>query len=109
MTRRRTFGTARQLASGRWQARYTADDGRQVPLGETFSSEKAAWKALAKTETDLERGTHVDPVLSQGTIGAFWKDYRATKTDWSATTRQNRESVWRLHVGPTFDALSFAR
>jgi integrase len=107
VTRRRTFGTARQLPSGRWQARYTDDNGRRVALGETFTSEKAAWKALAKTETDLERGTHVDPVLGRGTVGNFWKEYRTTKTDWSPTTRQNRESVWRLHVGPTFDVLSF--
>jgi integrase len=107
VTRRRTFGTARQLASGRWQARYTDGGGRRVTLGETFPSQKAAWRALAKTETDLERGTHVDPSLERGTVGAFWQGYRTTKTDWSPTTRQNRESVWRLHVGPVFDALSF--
>lgn len=107
MTRRRTFGTARQLRSGRWQIRYTDDGGRQVSLGETYSSEKEAWRALAKVETDLQRGTHVNPRSSQGTVGAFWMDYKATRTNWAETTRQNRESVWKLHVGPTFDELSF--
>jgi integrase len=109
MTRRRTFGSVRQLPSGKWQARYTDDNGRQVPLGDLFPTEKVAGRALAKVETDLERGTHVDPILAQGTIGAYWTEYQKEKTDWSLTTRQNRESVWRLHVGPTFDGVSFRK
>jgi hypothetical protein len=47
--RRRTFGTARQLKSGRWQARYV-EDGRQISLGETFASEKEANTALARSK-----------------------------------------------------------
>jgi integrase len=106
--RRRTFGTVRQLASGQWQARYS-EDGRQISLGETFDTEKQAWAALSQVETDLARGTHVSPTAARGTVGVFWEDYRSTKTDWAATTRQNRETVWRLYVGPTFDRLTFAQ
>ena len=102
--RRRTFGNVRQLGSGQWQARYT-EDRRQVSLGDTFDTEKQAWAALARVETDLARGTHVSPTAARGTVGVFWADYQATKTDWEGTTRQNRETVWRLYVGPTFDRL----
>ena len=103
---RRTFGTTRKERSGRYSGRYSFE-GRQVSVPGTFPTKKAAEAALAKIQTDLGLGTHVDPVLAQGTIGAFWKEYSATRTNWAPTTRQNRESVWRLHVGPTFDGLSF--
>lgn len=106
MSQRRTFGTARQLKSGRWQARYWEDD-RQVPLDGTFSSRLEANKALAQVESDLERGTHVSPKRSQGSFGDFAREYMANKTNWARTTRQDRENVWQLHVEPTFGRLAF--
>src|ERR1039458_5356234 len=38
MTRKRRFGRVRQLASGRWQARYQGPDGLDRPAPETFAS-----------------------------------------------------------------------
>jgi len=106
MTRRRNFGTTRQLPSGRWQARYF-EDGEQIPLGETFASEREASTALAKVEADLERGTHVNPRLAEGLLGDFGKEYMATKTDWAPNTRQDREYLWRRYVEPAFGKMTF--
>jgi integrase len=99
--RRRTFGTTRQLPSGRWQARYTLD-GQRIQLTETYATRPQAEGALAKVQTDLAKGAHVDPRWAKGTLGEWWAEYSATKTDWRATTRQNRESLWKLHIDPTF-------
>jgi integrase len=75
-------------------------DGRRVELEGTYSSEAAVDRALAKVQTDLDQGAHVKP--SKTTLGAYARGYFATKTDWSPTTRQDREGLWRRHVEPTF-------
>ncbi len=101
MSRRRSFGTVRKLASGRYQARYPVD-GEQVPLEETFATEKLADQALAKVAVDLDRGAHVDPRHAKGTLGEYWADYLTTQVGWAPTTKQNRQDVWRLYIEPTF-------
>ena len=108
---RRTFGTTRREKSGRYSGRYSFD-GRQVSVPGTFPTKKAARKPHwpRSGQTDLGLGTHVDPVLAQGTVGAFWAEYRSEKTDWSPTSpTRTWESVWKLHVGPTFDKLSLGQ
>ena len=37
MAARRRFGRIRKLPSGRWQARYSLPDGREVSAPETFT------------------------------------------------------------------------
>jgi integrase len=100
---RRTFGNTRQESSGRWSARYPFE-GRRVSVKGTFATKKAAEAELAKIQTGLGLGMHVDPSRAEGTLGEWWDEYRMTKHNWRARTRRNRETVWRLHVGPTFDA-----
>jgi integrase len=101
MARRRNFGSTRQLPSGRWQARYF-EEGRHVPLEETFPTDQEAARALARVQTDMDRGAHVSPNRSAVTLSEYWAEYSTTKRDWKATTRQNRQDVWRLYIEPTF-------
>ncbi len=98
---RRTFGTTRLERSGRHSARYSFE-GRQVSVPGTFPTKKAAEARLAEIQTELGKGAHVDPAKAAGTLGEWWQEYSATKTDWQATTRQNREDVWRLYIEPKF-------
>jgi hypothetical protein len=42
MTNKRRFGRVRQLASGRWQARYAGPDGIDRPAPETFATKTDA-------------------------------------------------------------------
>ena len=65
---RRRFGSIRRLPSGRWQARYRTNDGRQHTAPETFASKTAATRHLAQVETDLSRGQWSDPRLSRTTL-----------------------------------------
>ena len=100
MTRRRTFGTARQLKSGRWQARYPLD-GERVNHDETFATRKDALNALPRSKR-YRHGRHVKPSDAKETLGRYAEGYFAGKTDWSTTTRQDREGLWRRHIAPTF-------
>jgi integrase len=97
--RRASFGTVRQLPSGRWQARYS-DGGVRHTLDDAFGSERDARRALARVETDLGRGVHVKPSVE--TLSTFAGRYLAEKTDWSPTTREDREGLWHRHVEPAF-------
>jgi integrase len=106
VTTHRTFGTVRKEKSGRHSARYSLD-GRVVSVEGTFATKKEAEAELARIQTEVLTGTHVDPKRASGTVGEWWKEYRTTKHNWRARTRRNRESVWKLHVGPTFDAKPF--
>jgi integrase len=63
--------------------------------------------ALAKTETDLGRGTHVNPKLGKELLDVFAQDYFRTKTDWSVTTRQDRTGLWARHISPRFGQAMF--
>lgn len=56
MARRRSFGTVRQLPSGRYQARYPGPDGRLRTAPDTFESRQDAGRFLSAIETDMQRG-----------------------------------------------------
>ncbi len=105
-TNRRPFGTIRKEKSGRHSARYRYEGSYKLIKG-TFPTRKRAGEELAKIQAEILLDTHVDPERARGTVGEWWVEYRTTKHNWRARTRRNRESVWKLHVGPTFDAKPF--
>ncbi len=53
MASRRRFGRLRKLPSGRWQARYSLSDGRELSAPDTFLTKTAAQRWQASTESDL--------------------------------------------------------
>ncbi|TQM64703.1 hypothetical protein FBY41_1082 [Humibacillus xanthopallidus] len=57
---KRNFGSIRQLASGRYQARYTAPGGSTIKAPTTFASRRQADQWLATEHADLTRGTWRD-------------------------------------------------
>ncbi|AJF93876.2 hypothetical protein A4R63_08170 [Corynebacterium pseudotuberculosis] len=57
----RSFGSVRQLRSGRFQARYTAPDGNRYKAEDTFPDELAAFGWLAEVRRSIDLGTWTPP------------------------------------------------
>lgn len=98
---RRNFGTVRRLPSGRWQARYSTDDGERIKAPITFLTKADANHWLAAVETDMIRGTWQDPTLGRITVAEWSERWMATKvpTVRRATVDQY-EYILRLHIIP---------
>ncbi|MFE0804324.1 tyrosine-type recombinase/integrase [Streptomyces sp. NPDC058812] len=100
--RRRRFGSVRQLASGRWQARYRdPGTGQLRSAEETYATKTDAEVALTHIEADITRGQWSDPDAGKVHFGeyatAWLKDRKL-----AARSRERHESVIRLHLLPTF-------
>jgi hypothetical protein len=83
---RRRFGSVRRLPSGRWQARYQTNDGRQHTAPETFATKTEATRHLAQVETDLSRGQWSDPRLGRTTFTQWATRWEATTVNLRANT-----------------------
>ncbi len=66
---KRHFGSVRRLPSGRYQASYRHEGLRQI-AGQTFVTKEDAFAHLSSIETDLRRGTWLDPSAGKVTLGA---------------------------------------
>lgn len=91
------MGSVRQRTDGRWEARYTAPDGRQKSVyGKT---EKDVTAKLRGVLHDIDTGSWMEP--SKMTVGewlAVWmRDYQAHA---SANTRETYRSVIRSTIAP---------
>ena len=71
MARRRSFGTIRQLPSGRYQARSPGPDGRLRTAPDTFESRADAGRFLSAIETDMQRGLWNDPKTGDTTLRVY--------------------------------------
>ena len=79
MTSKRRFGRVRQLASGRWQARYAGPDGIDRPAPETFATRKDAEIWLTIKEAEICNGDWINPddgKVSLAEYAATWIDER---------------------------------
>ena len=92
------LGTIERLPSKRYRA-YYKHDGRRAYAQGTFATKADASAWLANTETDLGRGTWVDPHRGQETF----KQYAGTwmkRTDLADSTRGKYEGLLRLAHPP---------
>ena len=72
------FGSIRKLPSGRFQVRYR-HLGRRVAAGTTFRTKADARAFLAGVETDLNRGSFVDPhagAITFAEYASWWLEHR---------------------------------
>ncbi|GAA4301683.1 hypothetical protein GCM10023162_03020 [Klenkia terrae] len=76
---RRTWGTVRRLRSGRYQARYTDDTGRQVSAPSTFATKADGYRWLAKTQTELDSGRWIDPKAGKEPLQVYAEHWVETR------------------------------
>src|SRR5512132_3420348 len=105
---RRRFGSVRRLPSGRWQARYQTNDGRQHTAPETFATKADATRHLAQVETDLSRGQWSDPRLGRTTFMEWAARWEATTVNLRANTQAAYRNLLRRYLLPTFGPMRLA-
>ncbi|MBC7550190.1 MAG: hypothetical protein H7269_04700, partial [Cellulomonas sp.] len=84
---RRSSGAIRKLSSGRYQARYTGPDGLLRSLG-TFATKTEADQVLAHETSQMARGTWRDLRLGDEPLGAWFRDWLATRGDLADSTHE---------------------
>lgn len=94
MPGRRRFGSLRKLPSGRWQARYTAPDGREHKAPTTFDTKGDADRWLAVEDAKIQRGewkppaaAHAEQVKKVAQTFASYADEVMDRRKLRATTR----------------------
>lgn len=97
--KRRQFGSVRRLPSGRWQVRYEGPAGR-TPAPVTFRTKSEATARLAEIETDLRRGTFVDPAAGSVRLGEYADAWLGRRTDLADSTADLYRYLLRRHVRP---------
>jgi integrase len=79
MTSKRRFGRVRQLASGRWQARYAGPDGIDRPAPETFATKTDAEVWLTLKEAEIHNDDWINPDDGKVSLSEYaetWIDER---------------------------------
>ena len=106
---RRTFGSVRQLASGRWQARYLDAAGVRHTAPRTFPSKVDATRYLAQVEADLLRGSWADPKLGRVTFGEWVEQWRPTTANLRPGTLVLYDYQLRRFLLPSFGSVPLGR
>jgi integrase len=83
----------------RWLSVWHDEAGNEV--SRAFAAKDAADKHWQAMETDRERGDYLDPRAGKESLGAIGKRWLASRVV-DPSTRIRYESLWRLHVEPTF-------
>jgi integrase len=99
---RRSFGSLRQLPSGRWQARYRDAAGKSHTAPETFATRPEAARFLAQVETDLARGEWTDLRAGRVSFAEWAARWQATTTNLRPNTRALHDYLLRRFLLPAF-------
>src|SRR5829696_2613031 len=105
MTRRkgrRSFGSMRQLPSGRWQARYRDLAGKPHTASQTFATRPEAGRFLAQVETDLARGEWTDPRGGRVSFAEWAARWQETTTNLRPNTQALYGYLLRRFLLPAF-------
>lgn len=95
---RRHFGSVRKRSSGRWQATYWHDG--QVHSGGTFAAKADALAFLSTVESDLRRGSWIDPRYGQVTLKTYANEWMERRPDLAVRTRDLYRHVLDRHILP---------
>jgi hypothetical protein len=103
---RRGFGSIRQTKSGRWQARYTAADGKRVAAPTTYARKVDAASFLSDRRRELDRESWAGPRPERVLFSDYairWLDQRRTAgRPLKAYTVQQYIQVLEHHLIPEF-------
>jgi len=95
----------RQLASGRYQARYRFAPGARGTRTATFDKRGEAKAWLVTQESARRGGVGIDPRLSRTLLADWWVDWLSRQSRCSVGTRVQYERKWRNMLAPTFGHL----
>lgn len=106
MPARRRFGRLRHLPSGQWQARYADANGVLRSAPNTFTRKTDAELWLAAVESDLRRGTFIDPRAGQTTV-SHWADrwFKAASGNLKVKTAAGYASLLKTKILPRLGGL----
>jgi integrase len=108
--KRRRFGRIRRLPSGRFQARYSLGDGRSRSAPSTFASEAEAERYLATVETDMARGTWLDPEAGEIRLDAYAPRWLVERpVELQPRTAEIYQHLLKRHIYPTFGSTTLGR
>lgn len=82
-----------------WEARWTDPDGR--PRSQSFTRKIDAQRFLVTVETDMLRGSYVDPKAGAITFKAFAETWLAAQT-FGESSREATAQRLKVHIYPTF-------
>ena len=105
---RRSFGSVRQLPSGRWQARYRDLAGVPHMAPQTFATRPEAARFLAQVETDLARGEWTDPRAGRVSFAEWAGRWQETTTNLRPNTRALHAYLLRRFLLPAFAGTALA-
>jgi Phage integrase, N-terminal SAM-like domain len=97
---KRVFGTIRRLPSGRWQARYSDPNGRQVAAPTVFPTKAAAARWLSTIEADIVRGHYRDPRTGDVTFAEWVERWLSSNPAKRPTTLARDRVVLEKHFMP---------
>ena len=103
MSGRRSFGSVRRRSSGRWQAVYW-HEGRFRSAG-TFPAKSDALASLATIQSDLRRGSWIDPKAGKVLLSDYANGWLAQRNDLAVKTKELYEYLLTGHILPTFGAV----
>ena len=108
MTKRQSFGSVRQLASGRYQASYWYGGRRQVAEA-TFRTKSEARAHLDSIGTDIRRQLWIDPVDGEMSVAELAAAWLASNPSKRPTTWSTDEIGLRVHILPSLGEMQIAK
>jgi integrase len=107
MSGRSTFGSARELPSGRLQASYW-HEGNRYKAPQTFSTKADANAYLSGVETDIRRGGWINPLSSAITFRSFAAQWLDQRHDLRQSTSDDYAALLKSHLKPAFGDLALS-
>ena len=102
--KRRQFGSVRRLPSGRWQASYW-HVGRRHIAEVTLLTKAAANAYLAHVETQIRRGSWIDPWGGHVGFAEWAEEWKSTIVDLRPSTKARDVGYLERYVLPRFGPL----
>jgi integrase len=91
----------------RYRVRYIGPDGREISESFPDRQKREAQDFLAQVQTDIRRGTYIDPTAGKTPLQQYASEWIAMATC-DELTRDRLERQFRLHVYPTLGRMALS-
>lgn len=104
----RPFGNVRKRSSGRWEASYYRDGARHT-APTTFSTKADARAYLSAVETDIRRGSWIDPRFGRISFGHYAQLWLEARSDLRPRTVEQYRGLFKRYLLPAFASVELAQ